>query len=197
MESSYHINAPECSTRHSPCLDHRTNRMSCVSLPSIAHLSWAVDECMRNDALASPRVMQTETEDDVTLPPISSLFHPALFLLSTMPRSLHNSTSCEPPSNMHNLLRTRDICAALPPLRRSTSLKTSYKSKSSSATASCTSYDHYSCPQCFKTFSRPSNLKIHSYSHTGERPFVCSARGCGRSFSVRSNMRRHMRVHGL
>ncbi|ODQ56182.1 hypothetical protein SAICODRAFT_44490, partial [Saitoella complicata NRRL Y-17804] len=52
----------------------------------------------------------------------------------------------------------------------------------------------FTCPACSKVFSRPSSLKIHGYSHTGERPFVCTVPGCGRAFSVRSNMRRHMRV---
>ncbi|KAL1924082.1 uncharacterized protein VTP21DRAFT_7117 [Calcarisporiella thermophila] len=57
------------------------------------------------------------------------------------------------------------------------------------------SQNRYQCPYCPKRFSRPSSLKIHTYSHTGERPFVCSVEGCGRSFSVQSNLRRHMRVH--
>ncbi|CAG8599102.1 6609_t:CDS:2 [Ambispora gerdemannii] len=46
-------------------------------------------------------------------------------------------------------------------------------------------------------FSRPSSLRIHTYSHTGEKPFVCTEPGCGRKFSVQSNMRRHLRVHRL
>ncbi|KAJ7924994.1 hypothetical protein B0H13DRAFT_1977090 [Mycena leptocephala] len=44
-----------------------------------------------------------------------------------------------------------------------------------------------------QSFSRPSSLKIHLNSHTGEKPFVCPVDGCGRSFSVLSNMRRHAR----
>ncbi|ORX55632.1 hypothetical protein DM01DRAFT_1406826 [Hesseltinella vesiculosa] len=55
----------------------------------------------------------------------------------------------------------------------------------------------YLCPYCQKAFSRPSSLRIHTYSHTGEKPFVCSEKGCGRRFSVQSNMRRHLRVHRL
>ncbi|KAL9537761.1 hypothetical protein MBANPS3_011487 [Mucor bainieri] len=39
--------------------------------------------------------------------------------------------------------------------------------------------------------------KIHTYSHTGERPFECPEAGCSRKFSVQSNMRRHLRVHRL
>ncbi|KAI8085431.1 hypothetical protein BDF21DRAFT_307881, partial [Thamnidium elegans] len=52
----------------------------------------------------------------------------------------------------------------------------------------------YVCPYCYKKFSRPSSLRIHTYSHTGEKPFVCTEPGCGRHFSVQSNMRRHLRV---
>ncbi|KAK3690597.1 hypothetical protein LTR37_019093 [Vermiconidia calcicola] len=55
------------------------------------------------------------------------------------------------------------------------------------------SQDRYICQTCNKAFSRPSSLKIHSHSHTGEKPFKCPHNGCGKSFSVRSNMKRHER----
>lgn len=55
----------------------------------------------------------------------------------------------------------------------------------------------YLCPYCNKGFSRPSSLRIHTYSHTGEKPYVCTEEGCGRRFSVQSNMRRHLRVHRM
>lgn len=67
-----------------------------------------------------------------------------------------------------------------------------YISPSSQATFP-QSQDRYICQTCNKAFSRPSSLKIHSHSHTGEKPFKCPHAGCGKAFSVRSNMKRHER----
>ncbi|GAA5846951.1 hypothetical protein JCM5353_002542, partial [Sporobolomyces roseus] len=51
----------------------------------------------------------------------------------------------------------------------------------------------YSCPHCSKRFARPSSLRIHTFSHTGEKPFTCPQ--CERAFSVQSNLRRHLKIH--
>ncbi|OAD05570.1 C2H2-type zinc finger transcription factor [Mucor lusitanicus CBS 277.49] len=53
----------------------------------------------------------------------------------------------------------------------------------------------YTCPYCNKGFTRPSSLRTHTFSHTGEKPFVCTEPCCGRKFSVQSNLRRHLRIH--
>ncbi|GHJ89071.1 hypothetical protein NliqN6_5473 [Naganishia liquefaciens] len=53
----------------------------------------------------------------------------------------------------------------------------------------------YTCEHCGKSFSRPSSLKIHIYSHTGEKPYKCTWPDCTRSFSVQSNLKRHAKVH--
>ncbi|KAK9468407.1 hypothetical protein V1512DRAFT_204021 [Lipomyces arxii] len=45
--------------------------------------------------------------------------------------------------------------------------------------------DRYVCQVCSRAFSRPSSLRIHCHSHTGEKPFVCGHDGCGKAFSVR------------
>ncbi|CCM01473.1 uncharacterized protein FIBRA_03527 [Fibroporia radiculosa] len=57
------------------------------------------------------------------------------------------------------------------------------------------SSSRYECSYCGKGFTRPSSLKIHINTHTGDKPYTCPFEGCGRSFSVQSNMRRHARVH--
>ncbi|GAA5851359.1 hypothetical protein JCM3766R1_007012 [Sporobolomyces carnicolor] len=51
----------------------------------------------------------------------------------------------------------------------------------------------YCCPHCSKRFARPSSLRIHTFSHTGEKPFTCPQ--CERAFSVQSNLRRHLKIH--
>ncbi|KAH7101009.1 hypothetical protein BKA62DRAFT_657857 [Auriculariales sp. MPI-PUGE-AT-0066] len=55
----------------------------------------------------------------------------------------------------------------------------------------------YRCQECGKGFDRPSSLKTHMTSHSGERPHACPFAGCGRRFGVSSNMHRHVRTaHG-
>ncbi|KAF2459881.1 hypothetical protein BDY21DRAFT_280873 [Lineolata rhizophorae] len=60
---------------------------------------------------------------------------------------------------------------------------------------STTSQKKHKCKICDKRFTRPSSLQTHMYSHTGEKPFACEVEGCGRHFSVVSNLRRHKKVH--
>ncbi|KAJ3724426.1 hypothetical protein C8R42DRAFT_623420, partial [Lentinula raphanica] len=52
----------------------------------------------------------------------------------------------------------------------------------------------YECRYCGKGFLRPSALKIHIISHTGDKDYVCPEENCGRRFGVRSNMLRHIRL---
>ncbi|CAG8786433.1 10367_t:CDS:2, partial [Dentiscutata erythropus] len=74
------------------------------------------------------------------------------------------------------------------------------ESQSSSANAYSSKYStikprKYKCDVCQKFFVRPSQLKTHMYTHTGIKPFKCTFEGCGRCFSVVSNLHRHQRIH--
>ncbi|KZF25913.1 hypothetical protein L228DRAFT_264350 [Xylona heveae TC161] len=77
---------------------------------------------------------------------------------------------------------------AVPPAPQS--MMTQFSSKVASS-----SQKKHKCKICDKRFTRPSSLQTHMYSHTGEKPFCCEVEGCGRHFSVVSNLRRHRKVH--
>lgn len=64
-----------------------------------------------------------------------------------------------------------------------------------SSKVSTSTQKKHKCKVCDKRFTRPSSLQTHMYSHTGEKPYCCEVEGCGRHFSVVSNLRRHRKVH--
>lgn len=93
------------------------------------------------------------------------------------------------PMNSRTLPRPSALVgAALPPAPQS--MMGQFSSKLSSS-----SQKKHKCKICDKRFTRPSSLQTHMYSHTGEKPFACEFEGCGRHFSVVSNLRRHRKVH--
>ncbi|XP_076319544.1 transcription factor IIIA-like isoform X2 [Tachypleus tridentatus] len=51
------------------------------------------------------------------------------------------------------------------------------------------------CPTCEKAFLKHQHLKIHSYEHTGIKPFHCVHVGCGKTFVLPSKLKSHMKSH--
>ncbi|KAM8822672.1 zinc finger protein PLAG1 isoform 2-T4 [Spinachia spinachia] len=54
---------------------------------------------------------------------------------------------------------------------------------------------NFPCLECQKAFNSLEKLKVHSYSHTGERPYRCSQPDCTKAFVSKYKLLRHMATH--
>ena len=56
------------------------------------------------------------------------------------------------------------------------------------------SHSVHACPypDCDKFFARPSRVKTHLLSHTGERPFKCTVEKCGKDYTRQRFLNRHL-----
>lgn len=54
---------------------------------------------------------------------------------------------------------------------------------------------NFMCSECGKIFLLKSQLILHSYQHSGEKPFSCSFQACSKRFRVQSQIYEHMRMH--
>ncbi|KAH7484251.1 hypothetical protein PRIC1_003551 [Phytophthora ramorum] len=66
----------------------------------------------------------------------------------------------------------------------------------SSPSSPALSFLSYQCGECPRQFTRRYALQEHLATHTGEKAYVCPARGCSKRFSTTSNLARHRRLHG-
>uniref|UniRef100_A0A8C7MZZ3 C2H2-type domain-containing protein n=1 Tax=Oncorhynchus kisutch TaxID=8019 RepID=A0A8C7MZZ3_ONCKI len=53
--------------------------------------------------------------------------------------------------------------------------------------------DRMCCHVCSKCFTSNRDLIVHMRTHTGDKPYQCS--DCGKEFSVRNSLKRHMKIH--
>ncbi|XP_038135890.1 zinc finger protein PLAG1 [Cyprinodon tularosa] len=54
---------------------------------------------------------------------------------------------------------------------------------------------NFPCQECQKAFNSLEKLKVHSYSHTGERPYRCSHPDCTKAFVSKYKLLRHTATH--
>ncbi|ORY67621.1 uncharacterized protein BCR38DRAFT_483237 [Pseudomassariella vexata] len=168
------------------------SQTSAASAPSYYYESTPpLENDVQRQQMATPRVYPQQT-------------YPAASYISQPPMASYYPPPMQPSpaqSQISGLYFQRPLPQAFPPLPMTVSMGPSganpwqhhhYISPSSAASFP-QSQDRYICQTCNKAFSRPSSLRIHSHSHTGEKPFKCPHSGCGKAFSVRSNMKRHER----
>ncbi|KAL3426578.1 hypothetical protein PVAG01_00087 [Phlyctema vagabunda] len=173
---------------------------------SVSAINNVEPHSQRQHAPAVPRRVNSMPPN--SMPYAQSPFSSSQYTVSPGPQSMSSyypsPMQATPPPQISGLYYQRPLPQQFPPSMMPVSVTLTPSSGAnpwqhhhyispSSAASFPQSQDRYICQTCNKAFSRPSSLRIHSHSHTGEKPFKCPHQGCGKAFSVRSNMKRHER----
>ncbi|CAO3590231.1 unnamed protein product [Absidia cylindrospora] len=137
---------------------------------------------MYSDLTNSNKIMDYSHQSQQRLSMDQSYHHPSLDLSPSSSSSLSDDYS------QHHFHHERRSINSNP-------TTSSSSSSSNTVTTAPTTPRRYKCTVCVKRFTRPSSLATHMHSHTGEKPYKCLMDGCGRRFSVVSNLRRHAKIH--
>ncbi|EUC55706.1 C2H2-type zinc-finger protein [Rhizoctonia solani AG-3 Rhs1AP] len=133
-----------------------------------------------------------------TLPPIQNLINAAdrgIIDHSQHNASMYGQNTPLHPMPSHPSSRSRSDYAYPTPPNSARSDGLTFPAQQQNATQGGSGSRRHVCAECGQAFDRPSSLQTHMNTHTGEQPFQCPFEGCGRKFSVKSNMRRHLSVH--
>ncbi|KAI8875071.1 hypothetical protein K501DRAFT_327602 [Backusella circina FSU 941] len=190
--------APKRQSRHAPSKSLSSLPQDLATLSLFEHKSEETKPSWIQEK-PPPQPVHTRghnrSTSDYTLPPLPSLVPPSSSAHSRHRRTVSANTVDFMTNSHHSPLRSHSYSPQDTHLVVSSSIPSTGEMFEQIIDNNIAG--KYICPYCQKKFSRPSSLRIHTYSHTGEKPFKCTEPGCGRHFSVQSNMRRHLRVHRL
>lgn len=108
--------------------------------------------------------------------------------IQTLTMSKSNPTKST--NNTDQLMRITTTPRSTATSSNSTSVKGATKSGLNSQTEK-----PFKCHLCMKTFPTSYKLNRHCYSHSGERPYMCTWPSCLKRFNDNYHLRRHMNTH--